>query len=195
MVDAISARCFEDCEEKYLEVEEKGAVVDIPDVEAEFLFPRKGVAAVHLRPAGDSGTNLVAACLLGRIARKVSRGERARADESHLPGKDVKKLRQFVQGSCAQEPPEPRKPFGVRALAAAHRSELEHCKYSAVFACALLPEEDRTAVKGQNCDCYERGNRDPQRSGDNHGKRFNDSFHGTIIANYGIIYAQQGEFP
>ena len=93
MVDAISARCFEDCKEKYLEVEEKGAVVDIPDVEAEFLFPRKGVAAVYLRPAGDAGTNLVAARLFGRIAWKVSHGERARADEGHFAGKDVQKLR------------------------------------------------------------------------------------------------------
>ena len=96
MVYAVPARCFEDCEEKYLEVEEKGAVVDIPDVEAEFLFPRKGVAAVYLRPAGDAGTNLVAARLFGRIAWKVSHGERARADEGHFAGKDVQKLWQLV---------------------------------------------------------------------------------------------------
>ena len=93
MVDAILARCFEDSEEKDLEVEEKRAVVDVPNVEAELLFPRKGVAAVYLRPAGDSGSNLVASRLFGRIARKVSRGERARADEGHLAGKDVQKLR------------------------------------------------------------------------------------------------------
>ena len=137
----------------------------------------------------------MAARLLGRIARKVSRGKRARTDEGHLARKDVQKLRQLVQRGRAQEPPEPRKPFGISALAAAHRPELEHRKYSAAFACALLPEEDRTAVEGQNCNCDERGNRDPQGSCDNHGERFNDSFHGTIIANYGIIYAQQGEFP
>ena len=65
MVDAISARCFEDGEEKDLEVEEKRAVVDVPDVETELLLPRKGVAAVHLRPAGDAGPDLVATRLLG----------------------------------------------------------------------------------------------------------------------------------
>jgi hypothetical protein len=93
MVDAISARRFEDGKEKDLEVEEKGAVVDVPDVEAEFLLPRKGVATVDLRPAGDAGTNFMASRLLGRIARKVSRRERARADEGHLAGKDMQKLR------------------------------------------------------------------------------------------------------
>ena len=71
MVDAVPARCLEDGEEKNLEVEEKGAVVDVPDIEAELLFPRKGVAAVYLRPAGDAGTNLVAARLFGRISREV----------------------------------------------------------------------------------------------------------------------------
>ena len=69
MVDAISARRFEDGKEKDLEVEEKRAVVDVPDIETELLLPRKGVAAVYLRPAGDAGPDLVAACLLRRIAR------------------------------------------------------------------------------------------------------------------------------
>jgi len=39
MVDAISARCLKDGKEEDLEVEEKRAVVDVPDVEAEFFFP------------------------------------------------------------------------------------------------------------------------------------------------------------
>ena len=89
MVYAVPARRFEDSEEKNFEVEEERTVVDVPDVEAKLLFPRKGVASVHLRPAGDAWTNLVAARLFGRIARKVSRGERARADKGHLAGKDV----------------------------------------------------------------------------------------------------------
>ena len=65
MVNAISARRFEDGKEKNLEVEEKRAVVDVPDVEAEFFIPRKGIAAVDLRPAGDAGPDLVATRLLG----------------------------------------------------------------------------------------------------------------------------------
>ena len=93
MVDAVSARCLEDGEEKNFEVEEKRAVVDVPDVEAEFLLPRKGVATVDLRPPGDAGTNFMASRLLGRIARKIPRRERAWADESHLAGKDMQKLR------------------------------------------------------------------------------------------------------
>ena len=96
MVDAVPACCLEDGEEENLEVEEKGAVVDIPDVEAELLIPRKCVATIDLRPAGDARTDLVAARLLVRIARKVPRGERARANEGHLAGKDVQKLRQLV---------------------------------------------------------------------------------------------------
>ena len=91
MVDAVPARRFEDGEEKDLEVEEKRAVVDVPDVEAEFLLPRKGVAAVDLRPAGDAGPDFMTTRLLGRIARKVSRGERARADEGHLAGEEDRK--------------------------------------------------------------------------------------------------------
>lgn len=71
MVYAVPARRLEDGEEEDLEVEEKSAVVDIPDVQAELVLPRKGVAAVHLSPAGDAWTDFVAARLLGRVARKV----------------------------------------------------------------------------------------------------------------------------
>jgi len=71
MVYAVPARRLEDGEEEYLEVEEKSAVVDIPDVQAELVLPRKGVAAVHLSPARYAGPDFVAARLLGRVARKV----------------------------------------------------------------------------------------------------------------------------
>lgn len=64
MVDAVPARRLEDGKKEDFEVEEKRAVVDIPDVEAEFLFPRKCVAAVHLRPAGYAGPDFMAARLL-----------------------------------------------------------------------------------------------------------------------------------
>ncbi len=49
-----------------LDVEPRGAVVDVPDVEGELLVPRDRVAPVHLRPAGDPRPHLVAARLLGR---------------------------------------------------------------------------------------------------------------------------------
>ena len=96
MVDAVPARCFEDSEEKNFEVEEERTVVDVPDIQAKLLFPRKGVASVDLGPAGDARTDFVAARLFGRIAWKVSHGERARADEGHFAGKDVQKLWQLV---------------------------------------------------------------------------------------------------
>ena len=161
MVDAISARRLEDGEEKDLEVEEKRSVVDVPDIEAKLLSPRKGVATVDLRPAGDAGANLVASHLLGRIARKVSRGERARTDERHFPREDVQELRQFVQGGRAQEPTEPRKTLGVCALAAAHRAELEHREDAPAFARSLLAKQDRTPVCKHDCERDNRGERDP----------------------------------
>ena len=100
----------------------------------------------------------------------------------------MQKLRQLVQGSRAQEPPEPRQTLGVRAFAAAHCPELEHGEDAAAFPRALLAKQDWTPVNGQYRERDKRGERNPQRGRQDDCHRFEHSFHGTIIANYGIIY-------
>src|SRR6185436_17220709 len=90
------------------QVEPDGAVIDIPDVEAQALFPGLRVAAVDLRPAGDAGPHFVPARLLGRIEREIFRQERPRADEAHVAAQHIPELRQLVKAVAAQRAAERR---------------------------------------------------------------------------------------
>src|SRR5438128_868774 len=80
--DAVGGDHPHEGEPQDLQVEREGAVLDVPGVQAQALFPRLRVAAIHLRPAGDAGPHVVAARLLGRIERQVLHEERARADDA-----------------------------------------------------------------------------------------------------------------
>jgi hypothetical protein len=65
------------CED--LHIEEEGAVIDIPHVERELLFPGERVSAGDLREPGDARTNFVTAGLFGCVAFEVLRQKRSRA--------------------------------------------------------------------------------------------------------------------
>src|SRR5687767_4594043 len=67
-------------EEKYFDVEPEVLVVDVPDIEGEFLFPGNCVATVNLSPASEAWAHVVATGLFLVVERQVLNEERARAD-------------------------------------------------------------------------------------------------------------------
>ncbi len=62
----------------------------------------------HLRVAGDPRTHVQAAALAVVPLRGLTLVEWLRADQAHLPGQHVQKLRQFVQAVFAEEPADTR---------------------------------------------------------------------------------------
>ena len=57
-------------------------MVDIPDIEGEFLLPGEGVTSVDLRPAGDARLHFHASCLEGVVAGDVAHEQRTGADDA-----------------------------------------------------------------------------------------------------------------
>src|SRR5437763_8090019 len=79
-----------------LQVDERRAVLDVPEVELDPLRPREARAAVDLRPAGDAGLDvepvpLALVVLLDLVAKR-----RPRPDQGHVAADDVPELRQLV---------------------------------------------------------------------------------------------------
>ena len=54
------------------QVQPEAAVLHLPDIQAEFLFPAECMAAIDLRPAGEPRPRLVASHLFWRVARQVA---------------------------------------------------------------------------------------------------------------------------
>jgi len=86
-----------------LQVDERRAVLDVPDVELDALVPRQPRPAVHLGPAGETGLDLEPPALPRRVALDLV-GERGpRADHAHVAPDDVPELRQLVDREAPQE--------------------------------------------------------------------------------------------
>ena len=123
-------------------------MVDVPHIQGELLLPGEGVAPIHLRPAGDAGEHLVAACLLGSIAFEVGDEQGARTHQAHLSLEDIDEFRQFIQAGGAQEAPETGKalPVGQRVALmvkrVAHAAELVEFEDAAVQPGSRLAEDD-----------------------------------------------------
>src|SRR5690606_8607008 len=94
------AFCFDnlhDGNKQNFEVKPKTEVVDIPDVVFEFFCPADGVSAVHLGPAGDAWSHVMAARLFGRVEGDVFHEQGAWSHERHVAAQHVDQLRDFIQ--------------------------------------------------------------------------------------------------
>src|SRR5439155_21650223 len=138
-----------------LQVDERRAVLDVPDVEFDPLVPGEARPAVDLSPAGQAGLDLEPAALPGRVAPDLVGERRARADHAHVAADHVPELRQLVDRQAAQRPAgagDARIAMvdsGAGALALGpddHRPELEQLELGAVPADPLLPVEHRASV-------------------------------------------------
>src|SRR5688500_1749637 len=89
--DAHESQC------EYFEVEPEGAVLDVPEVEFEFLVPGNRVAAVDLGPAGHAGFYFVPAGLPRGVAGIVLHEQWTRADEAHFAAENIEHFGKFIQ--------------------------------------------------------------------------------------------------
>src|SRR5665213_1807318 len=125
--------------------------IHILHVEPELLFPRQGIAPLHLREAGDSRPHLVTPPLEWRVAGQILRQQRPRSDQAHVPFYHVPELRQFIETAGPQEPAEPRQPLRIRQKIAGriplvgHTAELQKQARSAPPPDSTLPEYRRTS--------------------------------------------------
>lgn len=162
--DALTADHFPDGEQKDARIEPEALVVDVPYVEAEFLLPGEGIAAVDLGPAAEAGHHVVAAGLLRGIQGQVLHQQGPGADEAHLAAQDVEQPRQFVDRGGPQPAAEGREPLGIGEQGAAavagvgHRAELQQPEGPAAVAGALLAEEGG----GTEAPAHQKANQDKQ---------------------------------
>ena len=84
-------------------------MLHIVAVEFRLFVDLQLVAAVDLRPAGQAGADVIGAVFvpLGQQVILVPQ-RRARADDRHVPHKDVPELGQLVKAGLAQKMPHPR---------------------------------------------------------------------------------------
>src|SRR5580704_6380072 len=97
LADAMAAQRGRHRPEQDREVQPQRRRIDVRNVELEALVPRQGVAALHLREAGQAGSNLVAACLCCVVAIEVFHQQGPWSDEAHVAPHHVPKLRELVE--------------------------------------------------------------------------------------------------
>src|SRR5437588_6332218 len=138
------------------EVDERRAVLDVPDVELDPFRPWQRGASVHLRPAGDPGLHVEPVPLAVVVLLDLVAERRPRADHAHLAADDVPELRQLVEGQSAEQLADARDPRVAavdgragadRLRADDHRPQLEELELGAVLADPPLPEADGPAVR------------------------------------------------
>src|SRR5579862_7025561 len=91
-----------------LQVDERRAVLDVPEIELDPLRPREARAAVDLRPAGDPGLDVEAVPLALVVLLDLVAKRRSRPDQRHVAAHDVPEL-----GSSSSESRRRRRPTGV----------------------------------------------------------------------------------
>src|SRR5437868_10349789 len=87
-----------------LQVDERRAVLDVPEVELDPLRPGEPRPAVDLRPAGDPGPDVEPVALPLVVLVDLVAKCRPRPDDRHVAANDVPELRQLVQRQPPQDP-------------------------------------------------------------------------------------------
>ena len=93
-----------------LQVEQRRAVLDVPDVELDPVCPRQRRAAVNLRPAGQARPDVEPLALPLGVRVDLVAQRRPRPDQAHLAADDVPELRQLVDRGAAKDAADARDP-------------------------------------------------------------------------------------
>src|SRR4051794_3098131 len=83
--------------EEDAQIEERRAMLHVPDVEVYPLRPRQLRAAVDLRPPRDAGLDLQAPALMLVVPLDLVAERRSRADHAHVTAQHVPELGQLVE--------------------------------------------------------------------------------------------------
>ena len=89
---------------QYLDVEQKGPALHVFEIQCDLVRDRQVVATVYLRPAGQSGNQMVNAPLRSQFCQVVLVEQgRPWSDKTHVTPQDTPDLRQFIQAAASQE--------------------------------------------------------------------------------------------
>src|ERR1019366_206060 len=113
VADALWPQHLQRCHPEYLHIEPEAPVVHIPHIRLELLLPSKAVAAIHLRPAGDAGLDLMAAPLERGVSVQVLREQRPRTHQTHVSLEHVPELWQLIETGAAKPPSQRSDPLPV----------------------------------------------------------------------------------
>jgi hypothetical protein len=127
-------------------VEPERAMINVPDVAFELLFPAQSVAPVDLRPARDSRSDFMTTRLLWRVPIKVLSQQRARANETHVTAKDIPQFWEFVETQTTEQCTNSSESRSVTELTVyflVHRPELDDLEGIRVSSWSHLPKKNR----------------------------------------------------
>ena|SRR5579885_251292 len=135
-------------------------MVDIPDIELEFLFPAQAVPAIHLGPASEAGFDFVAAALEFAIARQVLRQQRPWTYEAHFAAENIPEFRKLIEAGGAEEAADTRETLGIRQRLAGgiervtHGPELHQSERTLAQPGTSLAEEDGATDRDADSNRY-----------------------------------------
>src|SRR5699024_1490247 len=78
-------------------------MIDVPNVEFKFFFPRDIIAAADLCQASDAGLDVVPSHLFRGVEFEVFHQERTWPDQGHVALEHVPELWQLVQAELADQ--------------------------------------------------------------------------------------------
>src|ERR1035437_914413 len=104
LADSISPKHLQHRHPENLGIQPKAPMIHVPHVQLKLLFPGKAVAAVHLRPAGNTRLHFVATLLERGVSGQVFGEQRPRANQTQIPLEYVPKCWELVETGAAQQP-------------------------------------------------------------------------------------------
>ena len=99
----LSADGLDDRQKNDLCIQPHAGMINIPQVQLDFVLMGQGAAAMRLGPARQAGFDGTALALTRRPQLILPRQQGARSDQRHISEKHVEQLRQFIETELPQE--------------------------------------------------------------------------------------------
>lgn len=168
MVDAAHCKHAGNRKRQDFDVQPYTAMIHIPDIEAEPLFPAQPVAPVHLSQAGQAGHYFMPAPLLWCVERQILEQQRPGPYQAHVAPQHVPELGKFIEAGASQELPDASQSIVIRQRRAItinrirHRTKLIEREGAFLIARPSLPKQNRTTQGQANGDGYSQEERPQQ---------------------------------
>src|SRR5262245_49802024 len=130
-------------------------MINVPQVQADALFPREPVPPVNPRPSCHPGFEIKPTTVLQRTVCRLSWDPRSRANNAHITFQNIEELRDFIQRPKPEQPSYPRNTCVVLYYCESgtdpfctdvHVAKFVATKISAVSANSILNEQHRTVI-------------------------------------------------
>src|SRR5262249_16076228 len=89
VLDVFPTQHLDDGQKKYLEIQHKGARIDVPDIATQAFVPAYIVAAVDLGPTGHPSQHFKPTAFALGVVGIIARLQRPRADQAHVSSNHI----------------------------------------------------------------------------------------------------------